>query len=118
QASLDGLTCRTKRGLGSVPVQKWSVIITARGKQSGVEPNARALRGGMHADVDCGMRNVHQVRALVKAEGGVTIAQHQSRQAPSLEFLAQAASQRQGDVLFGQLIGECSPTLTASMAGI
>src|SRR5713101_4492328 len=72
----------------------------------------------MQADVDGGMRGVSKTRTLVKTESAVAIAQYESSEAPSLEFLAQAASEPQGHIFFGQLIAEGSPALIASMAGV
>src|SRR5580658_6932080 len=94
------------------------MVFGIRWDQRGIHANAPALRCGVDADVNCGMGGVGQAGALVEAEGGVVIAQEQSSQAASFEFLAQTAREGEGDIFFRELVGEGSAAFVASVARV
>ena len=72
----------------------------------------------MQANVDGGMRRVGHIGALVEAHRGIPFTQQEGRQAARLELLPQAQREREGHVLFRQLVAERGAAFVASVAGV
>src|ERR1700689_4872870 len=95
--------CTMLRG---IPGAKGAAVVAIVRQQRGVDPHAVAAGGCMHGDVDGGAIGVGDGGALVESHVGVGVAQHQSWDAASLEFLAQAAGERDRDVFFQKRAAE------------
>src|SRR5580658_9483836 len=94
------------------------MVFCFAGNEGGIHANALALRRGMDTDVDRRMGGVGQACTLIEAEGGIVVAQKQGGEAASLEFLAQAAAEGEGDILFCDLVGEGCAAFVASVTGL
>jgi len=80
--------------------------------------NAVAVRGGMQGDVDGGVSGVGEKGALVEGEVRVGIAEDEGGDAAILKFLAQTASEGDGDVFLGERVAESFATVVAAVAGV
>ena len=109
---------RQGRMLREGPGTEGAAIVFSIGKQRGVDAHAVTAGGGVQRDVDGGVIGVGEDGALVEREVGVGIAQHQSRDAAALQFLAQAAGQGDGDVFLQQRSAESFSEVIAAVAGV
>ena len=72
----------------------------------------------MQANVNRRMSRIGHTRALVQAEGCISLAQQQRGEAVSLQFLPQAQAECQGHILLRQLIAERRAALVSAVARI
>src|ERR1700678_4517553 len=100
------------------PGMEWSAIVAAVGHQGGVDADSVAAGGGVQRDVDRDAIVVSEVSALIEAERGVGISQIENGDAAALQFLAEAAGERDGDVFFEKGGAESFAAVVAAVAGV
>ena len=114
-----GLTERHGRLLGGRPRAKWSaVILVVIGKQSSVDTNAVAIGSGVQRHVHGGVCCIGEKSAFVQRKVGVGVAQDEGGDAPVLQFLAQAASESDGDIFLRERAAQRFAAVRAAMAGV
>ena len=72
----------------------------------------------MQTEVDGRTRLVGHIGPLIQAHGGVSLAQHERREAARLQLLPQALRESQRDVLLRQLVAKGSAAFVAPVAGV
>ena len=112
------LADRQGSGLRRVPRDEGPVVLSSRGQQRGVEPDAFAVGRGVQRNVNGRMRSVGLGGALIERDVDVGVAQHQGRNTTRLEFLTQAAGEGERDVFFCERIAESGAAVIPAMARI
>ena len=107
-----------KAGLRHLPGNKRAVILAAGGEQRGVKANAFAVGGGVQQNINCGIGGVGPGGAIVEGHVGIGVAENEGRNAARFKLLAQAACQRERDILFRERVAEGCAAIVTPMARI